>query len=296
MAAKTIEGVGRSDLFYLENLELVQIEEGFNHRLEADGPQFEELVEDIRQRGVLQPLVFIRNRGNVNQPFTLRVGERRLRACRQLRNEGWVGKLPFLVREMDEKESVAASLAENMRRKDISAIEEAMGVVKLMNLGFSQTEVAKELKRTTTWVGQRILLHGLHLSVKMAVHRKELPIDIGVDIARTVPLEEQEAKLKELLADYPANGQAVEEEAEEKPAKKKSIRKRASEATGRTVRPGKKEINEVIIHMETLKESIPEDKTIKATDAWHYLQVVLCYANGEAEQEEVEALVAELAA
>lgn len=82
------------------------------------------LTEDIRQRGVLQPILV---RPIENDRFELVAGERRWRASQ----EAGLIKIPAVVREFTEREALLVGLAENLQREDLNAYEIARAVVEL---------------------------------------------------------------------------------------------------------------------------------------------------------------------
>ena len=78
---------------------------------------FEELVESVRERGILQPLLVRRQ----DEGYQLIAGERRWRAA-QLAG---LQRVPVIVKESAEPESFELALIENIQRKDLNPIEEA---------------------------------------------------------------------------------------------------------------------------------------------------------------------------
>ena len=77
----------------------------------------EELVQSIREKGVIQPIL-VRRRGD---DYELIAGERRLRAATQLGLES----VPVIVKDVDDENSLELALIENIQREDLNPIEEA---------------------------------------------------------------------------------------------------------------------------------------------------------------------------
>lgn len=99
-------------------------------RRNFDERQLNELVESIRQYGVIQPLIVTRD----GSGYELIAGERRLRAAKIL----GLAALPVIVRQADEQEKLELALVENLQREDLNPIERAMAYRKLIdefNLG-----------------------------------------------------------------------------------------------------------------------------------------------------------------
>lgn len=93
------------------------------------------LVESVRQDGILQPLLVRPLNAGVYQ---LVAGERRLRAAR----ECGLSSVPVFVRELDDRQSLAYALKENLQREDLNPIEETEGILQLLSLRLDKT-VAK---------------------------------------------------------------------------------------------------------------------------------------------------------
>lgn len=77
----------------------------------------EDLIQSIREKGVIQPIL-VRRKG---ENYELIAGERRLRAANALN----LKEIPVIVRDVDDKDSLELALIENIQREDLNAIEEA---------------------------------------------------------------------------------------------------------------------------------------------------------------------------
>jgi ParB family transcriptional regulator, chromosome partitioning protein len=86
-------------------------------REDFDPQGMEDLVQSIREKGVIQP-VLVRQRGD---SYELIAGERRFRAANILK----LNELPAIVKEVDDRDSLELSLIENIQRQDLNVIEEA---------------------------------------------------------------------------------------------------------------------------------------------------------------------------
>lgn len=114
----------------------------------------EELAESIRRHGVLQPLSVRRLGGS----YQLIAGERRLRAAVL----AGLTEIPCIVMSMDDKESGAVALVENLQRQDLGFLEEARGISALMEqCNFSQEQAARVLGKSQSAIANklRILRH-----------------------------------------------------------------------------------------------------------------------------------------
>ena len=111
----------------------------------------EELAESIRRHGILQPLSVRR----IDTGYELIAGERRLRAG-QLAG---LSEIPCIVMNMDDKESGAAALVENLQRQDLDFVEEARGISSLMSrYSLSQEQAARLLGKSQSAVANKLRL------------------------------------------------------------------------------------------------------------------------------------------
>jgi ParB family chromosome partitioning protein len=131
--------------------------------------ELRELVDSIRERGVIQPLIVRRVRGK----YELIAGERRWRAA----EEAGVATLPVIVREAGDREVLELALIENLQRADLRPIEEAEAYVRLMQ-EFSQTQeqVAKQVGKSRVVVANAVRLLGLPEQVRTWVNTGDLSV------------------------------------------------------------------------------------------------------------------------
>ncbi len=111
----------------------------------------EELAQSIRQHGILQPLS-VRRIGN---SYELIAGERRLRAGIL----AGLTEIPCIIMNMDDKESGMAALLENLQRQDLDFIEEAKGILLLMEkYAMSQEQAARLLGKSQSAIANKLRL------------------------------------------------------------------------------------------------------------------------------------------
>ena len=83
----------------------------------------DDLVESIRQHGIIQPLIV----RAVNGKLELIAGERRWRASGKL----GLATVPVIEREASDRDVLEMALIENLQREDLNPMEEAAGYVRL---------------------------------------------------------------------------------------------------------------------------------------------------------------------
>lgn len=115
-----------------------------NPRKKFEGPEFDGLVDSIRQLGVLEPLIvrpfrgFIAGTGAaIDGKFEVVAGERRYRAAQK----AGLKELPVRVMALSDREALEFQVVENQQREDVSPLEEARGYSTL--LGAMQREDPK---------------------------------------------------------------------------------------------------------------------------------------------------------
>ena len=128
-----------------------------------------ELVESIRERGVIQPLIV----RAVNGRFELIAGERRWRASA----EAGLKTLPVIVREASNRDVLELALIENLQRANLDPIEEAEAYARLMK-EFSQTQeqVARQVGKSRVAIAQAVRLLSLPSTVRAWIETGDLSV------------------------------------------------------------------------------------------------------------------------
>jgi ParB family chromosome partitioning protein len=118
-----------------------------------------ELVESIRQHGIIQPLV-VREVGGRHE---LIAGERRWRAAQ----EAGLAEVPVITRVATDLEVLELSLIENLQRADLNPIEEAQAYARLAGeFGLRQEDIAQKVGRSRAAVANSMRLLDLHQQVQ----------------------------------------------------------------------------------------------------------------------------------
>jgi ParB family chromosome partitioning protein len=120
----------------------------------------QELIDSIRQHGIIQPLIV----RQVGARFELIAGERRWRAAQEI----GLATAPAIVRTANDLEVLELSLIENLQRADLNAIEEAQGYARLSNeFGMRQEDIALKVGRSRAAVANALRLLDLHPQVQV---------------------------------------------------------------------------------------------------------------------------------
>ncbi len=146
-------------------LEISRIQPGkYQPRLEFDKEKLQELVESIREKGVVQPVIVRATDGQ----FELIAGERRLRAAKEL---GWT-KIPALIKNVSDEQALELAIVENIQRENLNPIEEAKAYLKLSDeFNLTQDDIAKKVGRN-------------RVTVANAMRLLKLPAEIQDDVSK----------------------------------------------------------------------------------------------------------------
>ncbi|HWH41772.1 MAG TPA: ParB/RepB/Spo0J family partition protein [Usitatibacter sp.] len=162
----------------------------YQPRTRMDEASLAELADSIRSRGVIQPVI-VRPVGG--EQYEILAGERRWRAARIAGLE----RLPAVVREVPDEAALGIGLIENIQREDLSPLEEASGLKRLIEeFHLTHEQVAAAIGRSR--VGVTNLLRLLELATPVQAMLQDGKIDMGharallaLSRARQVEIAEQ---------------------------------------------------------------------------------------------------------
>lgn len=121
-----------------------------------------DLAKDIKLRGLIQPVAVSKyddaKQMETGKNWRLLAGFRRFMAHRI--NEAEV--IECVVRQIDnELDALTFNLAENIKRKDLNILQEALAIRRLRDLGVSEYDAAERLDASRGWVQVRFMLLSL---------------------------------------------------------------------------------------------------------------------------------------
>jgi ParB family chromosome partitioning protein len=172
----------------------------YQPRREFDEDKLAELMESIREHGVVQPVVV---RGKDGGAYELVVGERRVRACRRLGYES----IPAIVRDFTDGQMMEVALIENIQREDLNPVEEALAYQRLAaEFGLTQEQIAQKVSKSRSLVANMMRLLNLPQEVLDALAKDEMTIGHARPLLSLTP--EQAVSLAERVK---AEGMSVRE-------------------------------------------------------------------------------------
>ncbi|MCL5105495.1 MAG: ParB/RepB/Spo0J family partition protein [Armatimonadetes bacterium] len=163
--------------------------------------KFQELVSSVRVHGVLQPVV-VRSKGEGD--YELVAGERRLRAA----IAAGLTRIPAVVRELTNEQSLQVALIENIQREDINPVEAAAAYRRLAEeFGLSQEELAFTIGKSRSAIANTMRLLGLPEEIRECVRSRR----ISEGHARAILSIENEDRQVELCRRIAGAGLSVRE-------------------------------------------------------------------------------------
>lgn len=127
---------------------------GDQPRKNFDENALQVLADSIREHGVIQPIV-LREYGDLSENYEIIAGERRWRAAKM----AGLDEIPAVIMTGDELKVAEVALIENVQRKDLNPIEEAMAYKALIErFGLKQEEVAQQAGKSRSAVANMLRL------------------------------------------------------------------------------------------------------------------------------------------
>ena len=185
----------------------------FQPRLEIDSQELEELSSSIKEKGVIQPIMVRK----VGLEFEIVAGYRRFQAAKSL----GINELPAVIKELNDQDAFVFALVENLQRKNLNPIEEAMAFKRLNEeFHLAYEEIAQMVGKNKTTISNSIRLLKLPQEMQDAL-RKNL---LTHTQARTILGAETEEEKRRLFYKIIKEGLSVREI--EQKVRKTSKRKR----------------------------------------------------------------------
>ncbi len=153
-----------------------------------------ELSESIRNQGILQPLVVRK----IPQGYELILGERRFRAAQHAQLE----RVPVIVKEVSDAESLEMALVENIQREELTPIEEALAYRQLMEeFHLTQEQVAQRVGKSRPVVTNLLRVLNLPEEIKENVDKGTLTVGHARALLALNMPEQQLEMSRRIMAD-----------------------------------------------------------------------------------------------
>lgn len=181
-----------------------------NPRKTFDEGALQELADNIRQQGLLQPITIRPMLIDEIEPgsgevvsipggYEIVCGERRYRAMCKLNAEDperWP-TIASIVRDMTDDEAYDAMITENLQRKDVDPIEEAFAFSQLVERGHTAEEISLRFGKSIRFVQDRVKLNNLIPELLLKIREGSMAIAAGMIICKF-----EEAAQRKFLSAY----------------------------------------------------------------------------------------------
>ena len=153
----------------LRQLDVTRIQPGkYQPRRAMDEDRLQELAASIKSQGVIQPIV-VRPVGA--QRYEIIAGERRWRAAQM----AGLSEIPAIVRDAPDQAVVAMALIENIQREELSPLEEAQALHRLIaEFKLTHQQVADAIGRSRASVSNLLRLQDLPPEIKRLLEQRKL--------------------------------------------------------------------------------------------------------------------------
>ena len=139
----------------------------FQPRKYFDEEEILQLSESIKEHGVINPII-VRKLGD---KYELVAGERRYKANILAGNDD----IPAIIMDINDKESSEIAVVENVQRKDLNAIEEAISYKRILDIGYmTQDQLAHKMGKSQSAIANKIRLLKLTDEVQDALMKKQI--------------------------------------------------------------------------------------------------------------------------
>lgn len=169
-----------------------------NPRSEFEENSLNELAESIKAHGVLQPII-ARIHPDDSKKFEVVCGERRFRASRIAKMK----TIPVSIRELNDDEVFEIQIIENLERKDVHPMDEAVAFKRMLESGkYTMEDIAAKVAKNITFVAQRLKLNDLIEDLQNDFRVGKFGIGHAVLLSR-VDEESQQEIFSDYTDDYP---------------------------------------------------------------------------------------------
>src|SRR6266513_6440372 len=185
----------------IQDIPLEKIRESkTNPRTQFDPSKLAELAANIKQHGVLQPILLRPLPDGEAGTFELVAGTRRYRASKLAKRDS----IPASVRELTDAQALELQVIENVQRVDVHPLDEAQGyaaLIKVQPNTYTVETIASRVGRSPQYVSGRLRLIQLIPEAKQAFYEAKLTVAHAFEIARLQPNDQRRA-LQECFPQY----------------------------------------------------------------------------------------------
>ncbi len=167
--------------------------------IRSDFGNLQELADSIKSLGLLEPLIV---RENLGKGYQLLAGHRRFRACLML----GMRKVKAIVVNVSDKDAYLIAISENVQRKSLNPIEEAMVYSNYVHKrGWGGiTELAKNVGKSPTYIHMMINMLNLPSEVRDKVAKGELKPFVATELEKVKDMDSLNRIVKQVIETKPS--------------------------------------------------------------------------------------------
>lgn len=168
-----------------------------NPRRRLDETALQELADNIKTHGVLQPILI---RPVNSNGYEIVCGERRWKASKAAGKES----IPARIVNLSDGEALELAVIENLQRENVHELDEALGYKTLIKQNpelYTVENIAAKVGRSVSYVYQRLKLAELTPNVQAAFYAGKLTAGHAIEMARLQP-KDQERALAECFPEH----------------------------------------------------------------------------------------------
>ncbi|WP_238318748.1 ParB/RepB/Spo0J family partition protein [Peptoniphilus senegalensis] len=144
-------------------------------RKNFDKDELYDLSQSIKKYGIIQPLLLKKK----EDKYEIIAGERRYRAAK----DAGLSKVPAIVKDVSDEISSRIAIIENIQRKDLNPVEEAMSYKHLLDSqDLTQKELADEIGKSRQYIGNTIRLLKLDPRVLKLLEEEKISTSHGKNL------------------------------------------------------------------------------------------------------------------
>lgn len=165
----------------------------FQPRIRFDETAINELSESIKEHGVIQPIIV----REIGDKYEIIAGERRYKASVMAGKE----TIPAIIKNLNDQDSAEVALIENVQRRDLTPIEEAVSYRKILDMGYlTQEGLAAKLDKSQSTIANKLRLLNLHDSVQEALLEEKISERHARSLLK-MPTDQQEEMLNRIITE-----------------------------------------------------------------------------------------------
>jgi len=192
----------KGDIFFQCPIESIE-RNPYQPRQKFEGLELEELVKSVKEKGIITPLLV----SKTEKGYQLIAGERRWLAAQKAE----LKKVPVVVRETTPIESLELALIENIHRKDLNPIEEALAYRRWMeDTDTTQEALAKSMGKERSTITNMLRLLKLPQSIQKDLIDNRLSMGHARVLVGIGNLKEQK-RVRDLIVKKSLSVRQVEE-------------------------------------------------------------------------------------